>query len=201
MIRDWRSRWGVGKFPFLIVQLANFMQRQPAPGDDAWAELREAQNIAAKVVGNAAVAVIIDAGDAQDIHPKDKQTVGKRLALAALRVAYGRKGPYLSPEYRSMTVRDGKAILTFAECGSGLVARNGAPRGFAIAGADRKWHWAQAEILGPNKIAVWSPDVPNPVAVRYAWASNPLCNVYSAEGLPLSPFRTDDWPMITGPKR
>ncbi|MCA1947130.1 MAG: 9-O-acetylesterase [Armatimonadetes bacterium] len=201
MIRDWRSRWGVGKFPFLIVQLANFMQRQPAPGDDAWAELREAQNIAAKVVGNAAVAVIIDAGDAQDIHPKDKQTVGKRLALAALRVAYGRKGPYLSPEYRSMTVRDGKAILTFAECGSGLVARNGAPRGFAIAGADRKWHWAQAEILGPNKIAVWSPEVPNPVAVRYAWASNPLCNVYSAEGLPLSPFRTDDWPMITGPKR
>ncbi|MEJ5169856.1 MAG: sialate O-acetylesterase [Fimbriimonadales bacterium] len=201
MIRDWRTRWGVGKFPFLIVQLANYMQRKPEPGDDAWAELREAQNIAAKAVGNAAVAVIIDAGDPDDIHPKDKQTVGKRLSLAALRTAYGRKGPFLSPEFRTMTVRDGRAVLTFAECGSGLVSRNGAPRGFAIAGADRKWHWAQADIVGPNKIVVWSTDVPSPVAVRYAWAANPFANVYSAEGLPLSPFRTDDWPMLTGPKR
>ncbi|MCX7798924.1 MAG: hypothetical protein N2109_01110 [Fimbriimonadales bacterium] len=199
MIADWRLGFQSGKFPFLIVQLANYLERSPAPGDDAWAELREAQSIAAKRAGKSAVAVIIDAGEANDIHPKDKQTVGRRLALAALSVAYGRRGPLLSPEYRRMTVVGSKAVLEFQTHGSFLVSRNGPPRGFAIAGADRIWRWAQAEIVGRDRIAVHSREVPAPAAVRYAWAANPVANVYSAEGLPLSPFRTDDWPMLSGP--
>jgi len=196
MIRDWRSRWGVGSFPFLIVQLANFQATLPEPAESDWAELREAQNIAAKAVGNSAVAVIIDAGEANDIHPKDKQTVGYRLAKAALKVAYGWEGNFLSPMYKSMKVRGDSIVLYFDNVGSGLIAKGGEVKGFAIAGSDRKFVWADAKIEG-DKIIVSSPKIRKPVAVRYAWAINPVCNVYNNAGFPLSPFRTDKWPGIT----
>lgn len=197
MIGDWRNRWGVGDFPFLIVQLANYMQRNVAPVEDGWAELREAQNIAAKKAGKAAVAVIIDAGDANDIHPKDKQTVGHRLGLAAMQIAYGKKGDFLSPLYHSMQVSGNRIRARFDNAAKGLLGRNGDLRGFAIAGSDRKFVWARAQVVGRDTVEVWSPSVATPVAVRYAWSANPLCNLYNSAGLPASPFRTDDWPMLT----
>lgn len=196
MIKDWRTRWGVGNFPFLIVQLANYQATYPEPIDNEWAELREAQNIASKTVGNSAVAVIIDAGEADDIHPKDKQTVGYRLAKAALNVAYGREGNYLSPTYKSMKVKGESIELSFDNVGSGLIAKGGEVKGFAIAGANRKFVWADAKIVG-DKVVVSSPKVSKPVAVRYAWAINPVCNVYNNAGFPVSPFRTDSWPGVT----
>ncbi len=196
MIKDWRNRWGVGNFPFLIVQLANYQAALPEPAESDWAELREAQGIAAKTVGNAAVAVIIDAGDAEDIHPKDKQTVGYRLAKAALKVAYGREGNFLSPTYGSMKVKGDDIELSFDNVGSGLIAKGGEAKGFAIAGADRKFVWADAKIVG-DKVVVSSPKVRKPVAVRYAWAINPVCNLYNNAGFPVSPFRTDKWPGVT----
>jgi sialate O-acetylesterase len=198
MIRDWRDRFGVGEFPFLIVQLANWQARQTVPGDDAWAELREAQALTAKTVGHSAIAVITDLGDAGDIHPKDKQDVGKRLALQALVVAYGEKHLVSSgPVYKEMKKTGNILHLTFDSNGGGLVTKDGANlEGFAIAGADRKWVWGEARIVG-NEVQVSSPSVPDPVAVRYAWHINPLGNLYNKEGLPAGPFRTDDWPGIT----
>ncbi|MCC6441917.1 MAG: beta galactosidase jelly roll domain-containing protein [Armatimonadetes bacterium] len=196
MIRDWRSRWDVGAFPFYIVQLANFMESKPQPDEDAWAELREAQSITSRNLPNTGIAVIIDIGEAADIHPRNKQDVGKRLALAALAQTYGRKIEYSGPLYRSMK-REGKAIrLFFDHAGGGLVARGGKLTGFAIAGQDRRFVWADAEIQG-NTILISSPQVARPAAARYAWAANPVCNLYSQAGLPASPFRTDTWPGIT----
>ena len=198
MIKDWRTRWGEGDFPFFIVQLANFQKSSDEPKDDAWAELREAQSMTARNLPKTGIAVIIDIGDAADIHPKDKQTVGKRLALSAEAIAYGKKLEYSGPQYKSMSpANDGSAIrLAFDHLGGGLMAKGDKLTGFAIAGEDRKFVWADAQIQG-NSVIVSSTKVPHPMAVRYAWHINPVCNLYNKAGLPASPFRTDDWPGIT----
>jgi len=196
MIKNWRDDWDLGQFPFLFVQLANFMKTKPEPADSAWAELREAQLMTLSLP-NTGMAVIIDIGEADDIHPKNKQDVGKRLALWALAKTYGKKLVYSGPIYKSMKVDDGKVILSFDHIGSGLVAKGGEElKGFAIAGADKKFVWADAKIEG-DTVVVSSDKVAEPVAVRYAWADNPVCNLYNAEELPASPFRTDDWPGVT----
>lgn len=196
MITNWRQDWGQGDFPFLFVQLANFMQTKPDPGDSAWAELREAQTMTL-CLPNAGMATIIDIGEANNIHPKNKQDVGKRLALWALARTYGKDVVYSGPIYRSMKVEGGKIRLSFDHVGSGLVAGDGeALQGFAIAGADRKFVWAEANIDG-RTVVVGSDQVASPVAVRYAWADNPVCNLYNKENLPAGPFRTDDWPGAT----
>ena len=195
MITNWRQDWGLGEFPFLFVQLANFMATQPEPGESNWAELREAQTMTLELP-NTGMATIIDIGEANDIHPKNKQDVGKRLALWALAQTHGKDIVYSGPLYKSMAIRDGKITLRFDHA-DGLKARADEPlRGFAIAGADKKFVWAKAEIKG-NTVVVSSAEVLKPVAVRYAWADNPICNLYNKAGLPASPFRTDDWPGLT----
>lgn len=195
VIENWRKDWGQD-FPFYFVQLANFMQQSPQPVDSDWAELREAQTRTLSVA-NTGMAVIIDKGDANDIHPKDKQAVGHRLALIARANTYGEKIPYSGPMYRSYQVDGNKITLSFDHTDGGLKSGDGKElQGFAIAGRDHKFHWAKAEIQG-DKIVVSSPEVPYPVAVRYAWANNPVCNLYNGAGLPASPFRTDDWKGVT----
>lgn len=192
MIEDWRRGWGLGDFPFLFVQLANFMAPVAEPAESSWALLRESQS-AALALANTAQAVIIDIGDADSVHPRNKQDVGLRLALAARKVAYGEDIVCSGPVYRSHEVRDGRVVVELDHVGGGLVARGGEPRGFAVAGADRHFVWAEAAIEG-DRVVVWSDAVPDPVAVRYAWGDNPEdANLYNAEGLPASPFRTDDW--------
>jgi len=196
MIKDWRKAWKQGAFPFLFVQLANFTDVLPDPGDSDWAELREAQTMTLNLE-NTGMAVIIDIGEAKDIHPKNKQDVGKRLALNALAETYDKEIPYSGPMYKRMRVKNGKAILSFDHTNGGLVAKgSNSVKGFAIAGADKKFVWADAVIDGENVI-VASDKVAKPVAVRYAWANNPVCNLYNGAGLPASPFRTDNWPGIT----
>jgi sialate O-acetylesterase len=196
MIQNWRDDWGEGDFPFLFVQLANFMAAKPDPSDSEWAELREAQMMTL-ALPNTGMAVIIDIGDANDIHPKNKQDVGKRLALWALAKTYGKEMVYSGPIYKSMKVEGHNIVLHFDHVGGGLVAKEGEPsKSFAVAGADRKFVWADARIDG-DTIVVSSDKVPEPVAVRYAWADNPVCNLYNKEGLPASPFRTDDWSGVT----
>ncbi|MCP4260734.1 MAG: sialate O-acetylesterase, partial [Planctomycetes bacterium] len=196
MITNWRKDWEQGDFSFLFVQLANFMEIKPEPVDSAWAELREAQLMTLDLP-NTGMAVIIDIGEAKDIHPKNKQDVGKRLALWPLTKNYGKNLVYSGPLFKRMNIEDNKAILSFDHVGGGLIARGGGPlKGFAVAGADRKFVWTDAKIDG-NKIVVSNNEVSVPVAVRYAWADNPVCNFYNEEGLPASPFRTDSWPGIT----
>jgi len=196
MIKSWRKNWGQGDFPFLFVQLANFMAVKDKPTESAWAELREAQ-LKTLILPNTGMAVIIDIGAEKDIHPKNKQDVGKRLARWALGTTYGRKTAHSGPLYKSMKVEGNKAILSFEQVGGGLVARGDGPlKGFAVAGEDKKFVWADAKIEGGN-VVVSSEQVAAPVAVRYAWADNPVCNLYNKEGLPASPFRTDDWPGLT----
>ncbi len=196
MIKNWRNDWKQGDFPFLFVQLANFMAVDSEPVDSAWAELREAQ-LMTLALPNTGMAVIIDIGEADDIHPKNKQDVGKRLALWALAKTYGKNLVYSGPIYKSLKTEGNKVILEFEHAGGGLVAKGGEPlKGFAVAGADRKFVWADAKIDG-NTIVVSSNEVSEPVAVRYGWANNPVCNLYNKEGLPASPFRTDDRPGIT----
>jgi sialate O-acetylesterase len=198
MITDWRKQWGQGDFPFIWVQLANFKDRQPEPGDSDWAELREAQSMALKLP-NTAQAVIIDIGEAKDIHPKNKHDVGKRLALAAERIAYGKNDVVHSgPVFDSMKVDGSQARLKFLH-GDGMHAKGGALKGFAVAGEDKKFVWADAKIDG-DAVVVSAKGIDKPVAVRYGWADNPECNLYNGAGLPASPFRTDDFPMITAGK-
>ncbi|MHC4602288.1 MAG: sialate O-acetylesterase [Planctomycetota bacterium] len=200
MIKNWRNDWGQGDFSFLFVQLANFMAVNPEPVESAWAELREAQ-LMTLALPKTGMAVIIDIGEANDIHPKNKQDVGKRLALWALGGSYRKKLVYCGPIYKSMRVESNKIILHFDHVGGGLVAGGGKPlKGFAVAGADRKFVWADAKIDG-DTVVVSSDKISEPVAVRYAWANNPVCNLYNKEGLPASPFRTDDWPGITVGKK
>lgn len=196
MIKDWRQRWNVGDFPFLYVQLANFMQAMPEPVPSNWAMLRESQSEVLDLP-NTAQAVIIDIGEADDIHPRNKQDVGLRLSLAARKLAYGEEEiVYSGPMYKEMK-KDGQSIvLSFDHIGGGLLAKDkyGYLKGFTIAGADQKFVWAKAQIRG-NQIVVWSDQVSNPAAVRYGWANNPDdANLYNKEGLPASPFRTDEWP-------
>ena len=199
LIKSWRAEWQEGEFPFYFVQLANFMAAKPEPSDSAWAELREAQSLTLKVPATGQ-AVIIDIGEAGDIHPKNKQDVGKRLALWALAKTYGKDVVYSGPMYKSHEIQGDKVVLSFDCVGGGLVAKGGATlKGFAIAGSDKKFVWAEARIEG-DKVVVSSPKVKSPVAVRYAWADNPECNFCNQAGLPASPFRTDDWPGITAGK-
>ena len=196
MINSWRVDWQQGDFPFYFVQLANYMATKPEPGDSAWAELREAQSMTLETP-NTGQAVIIDIGEADDIHPKNKQDVGKRLAFWALVKDYGRDIVYYGPQYKSMAVKGNKIVLEFDHVGGGLVAKSDGPlEGFSIAGEDKAFVWAEAKIVG-NTIEVSCPKVAKPAAVRYAWADNPVCNLYNREGIPASPFRTDKWPGIT----
>ncbi|HCE45501.1 MAG TPA: sialate O-acetylesterase [Lentisphaeria bacterium] len=192
MIKDWRTNWGQGDFPFLIVQLANFKQVSQAPLESQWAELREAQYLTSKNIPASGMAVIIDIGDAKDIHPKNKQDVGLRLSLIARQSVYGEKDLVASgPVYDSMKVEDGKIRVKFNSVGGGLEAKGGELKTFAIAGEDKKFAWAKAEISG-DSVLVWSDEVKNPSIVRYAWADNPEgCNLYNKEGLPAVPFRSD----------
>ncbi len=197
LIRDWRRTWGRGDFPFLFVQLANFGKRVPDPGPSAWAELREAQRLALELP-HTGMAVAIDIGDAADIHPRNKREVARRLHLVARDVAYGGEGMICTgPRYWDHEVEENRIVVRLRDGGGGLRATDGlALRGFAVAGEDRVWRWAEARIDGFS-VVVSHPDVPRPLAVRYAWADNPDCNLGNSEGLPASPFRTDDWPLTT----
>jgi sialate O-acetylesterase len=199
MIQSWRDEWQIGDFPFYFVQLADFKDEKPDPADSDWAELREAQTMTMSRLPNTGQAVIIDLGEAKDIHPRNKQDVAKRLARWALARDYGISNlPYRSPQYRSMEKQGSKIVLSFDHVGSGLSTFDvNKPVGFAIAGDDKKFVWADARLVGTEKIEVWSDKVSDPASVRYAWADNPVCNVYSRDGLPLTPFRTDDWPGVT----
>ncbi|MFA6187063.1 MAG: sialate O-acetylesterase [Phycisphaerae bacterium] len=198
MIKDWRDNWKQGKFPFYFVQLANFQEPQNQPVENHWAELREAQLMTMKNVNNTGMAVTVDIGEADWIHPRNKQDVGKRLALWALAKTYGcKENVFSGPIYKSMRIDDGKIRLFFDYVDGGLVAKDGPLKRFAIAGIDRKFVWANADIEG-DSVVVYSEHILNPVAVRYAWEINPYgCNLYNKAGLPTSPFRTDDWPGIT----
>jgi len=196
MIGSWRKLFGQGDFPFYIVSLPAFQQRKDAPGDDAWAEMREAQAIAAKSVPNSCIAVTVDTGDAGNIHPVDKKEVGERLAYCALGEYYGLKIPHFGPALSSVERIPGALRLRFDHADGGLVVKGEKPGEFSIAGEDRKWHWADARIEG-DTVIVSSESVPEPKAVRYAWQANPEATLFNGAGLPAAPFRTDDWPGIT----
>ncbi len=198
MIADWRKAWGYS-FPFIWVQLANYLERKKEPGASTWAELRDAQHQTLSTP-NTAEALAIDIGEANDIHPRNKQDVGLRLALAAEKIAYGKNIIASGPVYTSSKTAGNKIILTFTNTGSGLIAKNNQLTGFAIAGADQRFVWADAKIMG-NTVIVSSPSIQNPVAVRYAWADNPEAGLYNRENLPASPFRTDSWSLTTAEKK
>lgn len=225
MIQNWRDEWKQGNFPFLFVQLAPFMAVSNEPTDTGWARLREAQLETMKKVPNTGMAVITDFGDETDIHPTPKQPVGERLSLIARGMVYGEKVEYYGPLFKEMHVEGNKAVLSFEHVGRGMEARNliltqraggksghkewrvkegSAPEltGFTVCGEDRKFHNAKAQILG-DKVVVTSDAVLKPVAVRYGWANHPVCNLYNKEGLPASPFRTDDYapPLAPEPKK
>ena len=193
LISNWRQQWNQGEFPFLYVQLPNYMEVKEQPSESNWAALRESQ-LKALSVPNAAMAVAIDLGEWNDIHPLNKKDVGFRLSLAARKLAYGEKKLVASgPIYQSMKVDGNKIVITFSNMGGGLVAKGGDLKYFAIAGTDKKFVWANAKIEG-DKVIVWNDQITNPASVRYAWADNPDgANLYNKEGLPASPFRTDQW--------
>jgi len=193
MIKSWRKDWNQGDLPFFFVQLAPFMKIEKDPTDPAWARLREAQRLTLKLE-KTGMAVITDVGDEKDIHPKQKEPVGARLALAARAIAYGERIEYSGPTYESIKLADGKAILSFKHLGGGLVAKGDVLTGFTIAGEDKVFHNADAAIQG-DTIVVSSDKVAKPLAVRFGWANYPVVNLWNKEGLPASPFRTDDWAM------
>jgi sialate O-acetylesterase len=218
LISDWRKQWNQGDFPFYFCQLPIYRPKASMPGESGWAELREAQSLALKLP-NVGQAVTIDVGETGNLHPRNKKDVGERLALIALAKDYGKAIPFSGPVYDSMKVESGKAILSFLHTDGGLTAKplpetdvvssltnetatlvrnspNSQLEGFAICGEDRNWTWSDAKIDGDNVI-VWSDKVPSPLAVRYAWADNPTCNLTNGSGLPASPFRTDDFPPVT----
>lgn len=226
MIKNWRDEWNEGDFPFLFVQLAPFMAVTNEPTDTGWAHLRDAQLETMKKVLNTGMAVITDCGDETDIHPTPKEPVGERLSLIARGTVYGQKVEYYGPVFKEMIVEGNKAVLSFSHASSGLEARNlvptereagkrkhkewrikeGSPAGltgFTVCGEDKKFHNAKAEIVG-DRVVVTCDAVLKPVAVRYGWANHPLCNLYNKEGLPASPFRTDDYaptPTPPAPKK
>lgn len=189
LVRDWRARWG-GELPVAWVQLPNLNKRMP------WPEIREAQ-LKCLDLPKTGMAITIDAGESKDIHPKDKQTVGRRLAQWALGGVYGQKVAATSgPLPAGHEIRGGEIVLRFRHTDGGLVAKGGELKGFVIAGADRAWQAALARIAG-DTVIVSTPSVRRPVAVRYAWAADPVCNLGNGAGLPASPFRTDDWEPAT----
>jgi sialate O-acetylesterase len=187
MIRDWRERWGQGDFPFLWVQLANYGR---AGNPEGWSLVQEAQRKSLEL-RQTAMAVTIDVGDPADIHPADKQSVGHRLALGALHLVHGDPAPYAGPKFRQVTREGGALRIWFDSLGGGLKAKGGLD-GFVVAGADKKFHKAEAKIDG-DTIVVKAEAVSAPVAVRYGWAADPPATLYNAAGLPASPFRSDDW--------
>ena len=208
MINSWRKEWGQGDFPFYYVQIANYFKHDPKlaatqqmpekgePSDSTWAELREAQLMALSLPKTGMV-VTIDIGEPYDIHPKNKQDVGKRLALWALAKEYNHKDlVYSGPLYEKHEIQGNKIRIYFKYTASGLVVEGDKLEGFAIAGKDKKFVWANAEVDG-NTVLIWSDEIEKPVAVRYAWSNWAYCNLFNKEGLPASPFRTDDWPEIT----
>lgn len=206
MIKNWRNDFD-RDFTFLEVQLAPFdkskrrslEQITASPTNSDWAELREAQLLATKNLKKVGMAVITDAGDKDDIHPTKKEPAGARLALLARKIAYGEKIVADGPTYDGVKFKNGKAILSFDNVGSGLEAKGGALTGFAVAGEDEKFVWANAMIEG-DRIVVSSPSVAKPVAVRFGWSDFPVVNLFNKQGLPATPFRTDDWDMVTKPK-
>lgn len=198
MIQNWRDEWKQGDFPFYWVQLADFRDEKSDPADSDWAELREAQTLSLDRLLHTGQAVITDLGEAHDIHPRNKQDVGKRMARLALAQDYGLDIVAKSPRYDSMSHEGNKIVLTFKDVGGGLDTFDiRTPIGFTIAGEDKEFAQATAKIIGKNTIEVWSDSIESPAAVRYAWSDNPICNVQNREGLPLTPFRTDEWPGVT----
>jgi sialate O-acetylesterase len=198
MINDWRRQFSNPDLAFMYVQLANFMSAKNIPEESAWAELREAQN-AALSLPKVGMAVIIDLGDSSDIHPRNKKDVGYRLSLPASKLVYGENLVYSGPMFKSMLINGTQAILSFDHTGSGLLTKNkyGYIMGFQMAGEDKKFYWAKAKIEG-DKVVAECEQVKKPMAVRYAWSDNPEdASLYNKEGLPTSPFRTDNWPGIT----
>jgi len=192
LIEQWRKEWNQGDFPFYWVQLANYLKRPAQPGEASnWAELRESQTRTLSLP-NTGQAVIIDVGEGKNIHPKDKHDVAARLVRWALVKDYGFKLPYHSPEFKSLEIKGGKAVVTLDCFGSSLRTFDVAEAvGFAVCGTDQAWHWASGKLLGTDRVELTCAEVKNPVAVRYAWANNPACNLTSLEGLPVTPFRTD----------
>jgi sialate O-acetylesterase len=202
MITSWREAWGQGDFPFLFVQLADFMQEQPEPSDSGWAELRATQTVTLDKVPHTGQAVIIDLGEANDIHPRNKQDVAKRLARLALAKAYKQKIAAESARYKSMYKQGDRILVRLNGVNGKLRTPDGKPvTGFAVAGSDRKWVWANAKIVSDTEVEVRSEKVRDPMAVRYAWADNPVCNLYDTAGLPVTPFRTDQWPGVSNPPK
>jgi len=200
MINDWRNLWGQGDFPFLYVQLANWQAVKSHPVEDEWAELREAQAMALELP-NTGMVVAIDIGEEIDIHPRNKQDVGKRLALIAKAKVYGKDIPYSGPIYKSMKIEGNKIRMQFEYTDTGLkIKGSNNLKGFAIAGKDKKFVWAKAKIEG-DEVVVWNTNIKDPVAVRYAWDINPDCNLYNGANLPTVPFRTDDWEGLTYGKK
>lgn len=197
LIENWRTKWNNAELPFYWVQLANYKAEDTTPSESEWAELREAQDMTLSLP-NTGQAVIIDIGDAWDIHPQNKQDVGLRLALIALNRDYGKECDYLSPRYRSHTVEGDKIVVEFDNVESGLVVNNkyGYITGFAVAAADGKFHWAKAELRG-EKVVVCSEKVSKPTEVRYCWGNNPEMNLYNGANLPMAPFRSDSRKGIT----
>ncbi|MBN1899973.1 hypothetical protein JW926_01455 [Candidatus Sumerlaeota bacterium] len=191
MIADWRKKWAQGDFPFLFVQLANFNPKDTAKG--AWPELREAQLMTLGRSPKTGMAVAIDIGNPEDVHPWNKEDVGKRLALCALKIAYGKDIEYSGPIYKNMFVQDDKIKIELDHTGGGLVTKNNEPlKGFIICGEEQNFVPALAKIVG-NSVLVWSESVKKPVAARYGWENSPEVNLYNKEGLPASPFRTDSF--------
>ncbi|MEI6714143.1 MAG: sialate O-acetylesterase [Verrucomicrobiota bacterium] len=200
MIEQWRKEWNQGDFSFYWCQLADFQPEASAPGESAWAELREAQTRTLSLP-NTGQAVITDLGEGKDIHPKNKHDVAARLVRWALAKDYGIKIAYRSPEFKSLEIQDNKAIVSIECFGSALRPFDVEEAvGFAVCGEDRTWHWAKGKVLGKDKVELTCANVAKPVAVRYAWANNPVCNLTNTEGLPLTSFRTDDFDMITKDK-
>ncbi len=196
MINDWRSKWGY-EFPFYWVQLANYMDKDKVPQESEWASLREAQTLTLSLP-QTGQAVTTDIGDADDIHPRNKQDVGLRLALTALNKTYNMNNIICSgPTFRSMNIAGDKVNIEYDNIAQGLVVNNkyGYIEGFAVAGEDQRFVWARA-ILEGNKVVVFSDQVSNPVAVRYSWSNNPDVNLFNSSGLPAAPFKTDNWEIL-----
>lgn len=200
MINNWRALWKRNDLPFYYVQLPNLL-RQPEPSKSGWAELREAQ-LKTLSLNNTGMAVTIDIGDSTDLHPADKKDVGLRLALIALDNVYDKDEFFFSgPVFKSFEIEKEKIIISFNHTANGLIAKGGKNlRGFKICDEDKSFIDAKAEIVD-NTVVVWCDKVKNPIAVRYAWADNPSCNLYNSALLPASPFRTDDWPEVTFDRR
>jgi sialate O-acetylesterase len=186
MIQDWRAKWGQGDFPFIFAQLANFMDKQPQPTDSAWAQLRNAQTQTLNEP-NTAMAVTIDVGEWNDIHPTNKKAVGERLALAARALALGEEVKYQGPEIKSIEAQNGTLVLRFKHIADGLVLKNADDHSFAIAGQDGLFQWAKAQVVR-DQIVLSNPEINAPVLVRYAWADNPDAALYNSADLPAVPF-------------